>query len=62
MIGLLTPPIGMLLYVITGVSGVEMSEILGYLWPFLAAIVLVLLLITYVPAITLFLPQLLSVG
>jgi len=60
MIGLLTPPIGMLLYVITGVSGVEMSEILGYLWPFLAAIVLVLLLITYVPAITLFLPQLLT--
>jgi len=60
MIGLLTPPIGMLLYVITGVSGVEMGEILRDLWPFLVAIVLVLLLITYIPAITLFLPNLLA--
>jgi C4-dicarboxylate transporter DctM subunit len=58
MIGLLTPPIGMLLYVITGVSRVEMGEILRDLWPFLIAIALVLLLITYVPAITLFLPGL----
>ncbi len=62
MVGLLTPPIGMLLYVITGVSGVEMNEILRYLWPFLLAILLVLLLITYVPAITLFLPGLVSGG
>ncbi|MBN2296034.1 MAG: TRAP transporter large permease [Pirellulales bacterium] len=59
MIGLLTPPIGMLLYVITGVSGVEMNKILPNLWPFLVAIVLVLLLTTYVPVITLFLPNLL---
>jgi len=58
MIGLLTPPIGMLLYVITGVSDVPMSEILRDLWPFLIAIALVLLLITYVPAITLLLPGL----
>ncbi len=57
MIGLLTPPIGMLLYVITGVSQVPMNEILKELWPFLIAILLVLLLITYVPAITLFLPN-----
>ena len=45
MIGLLTPPIGMLLYVITGVSGIEMNEILRDLWPFLIAIALVLILI-----------------
>jgi C4-dicarboxylate transporter DctM subunit len=60
MIGLLTPPVGMLLYVITGVSGVPMNEILRDLWPFLIAILLVLLLITFVPAITLWLPGLLS--
>ena len=62
MIGLLTPPIGMLLYVISGVSDVPMGEILKDLWPFLIAILLVLLLITYVPAITLFLPGLLGGG
>jgi len=60
MIGLLTPPVGMLLYVITGVSGIPMGEILKDLWPFLIAIVLVLLLITFVPAITLWLPGVLS--
>jgi len=60
MIGLLTPPIGMLLYVITGVSNVPMNEILKDLWPFLIAILLVLLLITYIPAITLFLPNLVT--
>ena len=58
MIGLLTPPVGMLLYVIMGVSGVEMHEILKDLWPFFIALVLALLLITFIPAITLFLPGL----
>jgi C4-dicarboxylate transporter DctM subunit len=58
MIGLLTPPIGMLLYVITGVSQVEMREILRDLWPFLVAILLVLLLVTYFPPLTLWLPSL----
>ena len=60
MIGLLTPPLGMLLYVITGVSGVPMDAILKHLWPFLIAIVLVLLLITFIPSITLWLPGLLQ--
>jgi C4-dicarboxylate transporter DctM subunit len=59
MIGLLTPPIGMLLYVITGVSSVPMQDTLRNLWPFLIALVLVLVLITYVPAVTMFLPNLL---
>lgn len=58
MIGLLTPPIGMLLYVITGVSGVEMREILRDLWPFLLAILIVLLVVTYFPPLTLWLPNL----
>ena len=51
-------PIGMLLYVITGVSDVPMDEILQHLGPFLIALLLVLLLITFVPAITLWLPGL----
>ena len=62
MIGLLTPPVGMLLYVITGISGIKLGEILQDLWPFSIAIFLVLLLITYVPAIPLFLPRLLAGG
>ena len=58
MIGLLTPPIGMLLYVIMGISGINMQEILKDLWPFLIALIMVLILITYIPAITMFLPNL----
>ena len=57
MIGLLTPPVGMLLYVITGVSGVKLQEVLRDLWPFFVVLVLCLLLITFIPAITLWLPQ-----
>lgn len=60
MIGLLTPPLGMLLYVITGVSGVPMNEILRDLWPFLIALLVTLLLITFVPAITLAIPRLMG--
>lgn len=58
MIGLLTPPVGMLLYVIIGVSDVKMGEILSQLWPFFIVLVTVLLLITFFPGITLFLPNL----
>jgi len=58
MIGLLTPPVGMLLYVITGVSNVKMQDMLKDLWPFFVVLVLVLLLITFIPSITLFLPDL----
>jgi C4-dicarboxylate transporter DctM subunit len=60
MIGLLTPPLGMLLYVITGVSGVPMNEMLRDLWPFLIALLVTLLLITFVPAITLVIPRLMG--
>ncbi len=58
MLGLLTPPVGMLLYVIVGVSDVPMHEILVNLWPFFLVLVLALILITYIPEITLWLPSL----
>ena len=58
MIGLLTPPIGMLLYVVTGVGDLSMQETLKELWPFLIALVIALLLIAFFPAITLWLPGL----
>jgi C4-dicarboxylate transporter DctM subunit len=56
MIGLLTPPVGMLLYIITGVSGVKIQETLRDLWPFFLVLLVCLLLITFVPQITLYLP------
>jgi C4-dicarboxylate transporter DctM subunit len=57
MLGLLTPPVGMLLYVITGVSGVKMHDMLRELWPFFIVLVLILLMITFIPPLTLWLPD-----
>ena len=56
MIGLLTPPIGMLLYIVSGIGDVAISAILHEIWVFLIALFLVLLLVAFVPAITLWLP------
>lgn len=57
-IGALTPPVGTVLYTVCSITG---STVKGYtreIWPLLLAQVAVLLLITYVPAFTLTLPEL----
>ena len=58
MIGQLTPPVGILLYSVSGVSKVPVQEIIVELKPYLIALLVVLLLITFVPAVTLYLPNL----
>lgn len=58
-IGLVTPPVGICLYVACGISGATIESAGRALLPFLAVMVGTLLLITYVPEITLFLPHLL---
>lgn len=57
-IGMITPPIGYSLFVGSSISGVSMEKISYKLWPLLIAEVIVLILLTYIPAITLFLPKL----
>jgi C4-dicarboxylate transporter DctM subunit len=54
-IGLVTPPYGCNLFVAAAVANIKMERMLKYLWPFLAALVAVLLLVTYVPAVTMLL-------
>ena len=58
MIGLLTPPVGMLLFVITGVSGVPMQNTLKNLWPFFVVLLLLLAMLIFIPDISLWLPRL----
>lgn len=55
MIGLLTPPVGILLFVISGVSGVSVKDIFRNLIPFYSVLVLVLFVLTYIPGISLYL-------
>ena len=56
MIGLITPPFGLLLFVLGGLSGVGLGPTVRYLWPFLIALLLCLLVFTFVPATVLALP------
>ena len=59
MIGQLTPPMGILLYSVSGISKVPVHDIVSELKPYLIALLAVLLLIAFVPSITLYLPNLL---
>lgn len=52
MIGLVTPPYGCNLYVASAVAHIEMDRILKYLWPFFLSLVVVMLIVTYIPAIS----------
>lgn len=58
MIGLLTPPVGIVLYVISSVAEMPFSEVVRGAAPFLVPLGAVMLLLTYVPAVSLFLPRL----
>ena len=57
MIGLLTPPVGLVLYVLAGVSGVSFERCVKATAPFLIPLVIVLLLVAFVPALSLALPR-----
>lgn len=59
-IGLLTPPVGNVLYVGCGLSKLEMVDLSKALMPFIAAMVFVLLVITYIPGLVLYIPSLAS--
>ncbi|NCV19038.1 MAG: TRAP transporter large permease [Rhodobacterales bacterium] len=57
MIGLITPPYGMLLFVINAVTGIQLKEIIREVWPFLGILIAALLVMTLVPEIVLWLPR-----
>lgn len=59
-IGLCTPPVGSILFVGCGVARTSIREVIRPLLPFFAAMVVVLLLVTFVPALSLWLPRLLK--
>jgi len=60
MIGLCTPPYGMLLFVVTGISGEKMKVIIKEVAPMIIAEVAVLLVVTYIPDVVLWVPRLLG--
>ncbi|GAA3638384.1 TRAP transporter large permease [Flavivirga jejuensis] len=57
-IGLCTPPVGTILFVGSGVAKISVSQVIKPLLPFLAIMIIVLLLVLYIPQISMFLPKL----
>jgi tripartite ATP-independent transporter DctM subunit len=60
-IGTVTPPVAVNLYVASHISGASMTEISRWVVPFVVALLAVLLLVTYVPALSLWLPDALGI-
>ena len=59
-IGLLTPPLGVCLFAAERIAGCGLAALLRETWPFLAVSLVALVLVTYVPQLSLWLPQLLG--
>jgi C4-dicarboxylate transporter DctM subunit len=57
MLGLVTPPYGLLLFVMTSITGVPLRAIVREVMPFLAVMIVALAVITFVPATVLWLPR-----
>ncbi|OSQ50284.1 TRAP transporter large permease [Thalassospira alkalitolerans] len=58
MIGLITPPYGVLLFVLNGVTGIPLRDIIREIWPFIFVLLLALAFLTFVPTVVLWLPRL----
>jgi len=57
-IGLVTPPVGTVLFVGCAVGKIPIEETVKSIWPYYLALLMALLLVTYVPAFSMFLPNL----
>ncbi|MBF0680733.1 MAG: TRAP transporter large permease [Devosia sp.] len=62
MLGLITPPYGLLLFIMTRISGSPMRALIGDVMPFLWAMIGALILFTFVPDIVLWLPRMFGYG
>jgi tripartite ATP-independent transporter DctM subunit len=56
-LGLCTPPVGACLFVGCAVGGERIENVVRTIWPFYAAILVALMLTTYIPALSLWLPR-----
>ena len=62
MIGLLTPPVGMVLYAVSTIAQVPVIKLAWELVPFMIVLGVVLILITYMPGLVTWLPNLVLGG
>lgn len=55
-IGMVTPPIGLNLFVTSGITGMSLAQVVKAAMPFVAVLMIFLIIVTYVPALSTFLP------
>jgi tripartite ATP-independent transporter DctM subunit len=58
-LGLCTPPVGTCLFVGCAVGGIRIEDAMKSIWPFYLALLVALILVTYIPQVSMFLPSLL---
>jgi len=56
-VGQITPPVGITLFIVTEITRVPMARIIRALWPYLVAMVIALLIVTYWPQMVLLIPE-----
>ncbi|MGI6703568.1 MAG: TRAP transporter large permease [Clostridia bacterium] len=59
-VGMITPPFGACLFVACGVANIKLEQIVKNILPFIAALVIVILLVTFIEPVSMFLPRLLG--
>ena len=57
-LGLNTPPVGTTQFVGCAIAGISVSDVMKSIWPFYGALIAALMLVTYIPAVSLWLPNL----
>jgi tripartite ATP-independent transporter DctM subunit len=62
MIGLITPPYGLLLFVVANITKTPLTALIREIWPFILALLVALMVIAYVPEVVLWLPRLYGYG
>jgi tripartite ATP-independent transporter DctM subunit len=56
-IGMLTPPVGVVLFIMCGISGLKLGEMARHVWPFIALMYALLFVCMFVPSLVLTLPR-----
>lgn len=57
MIGNITPPVGMIMYVVCSLGKISIAQFTREIWPFLIALLVALLIVNYAPEVTMWLPN-----
>ncbi|MDA3810855.1 MAG: TRAP transporter large permease subunit [Spirochaetaceae bacterium] len=58
MIGGITPPFGSMMFTTCSITKVSVGDFMREIWPFILALLTVLIVVTYIPAVVMFLPNL----